>query len=77
MERDLNVTETQAYQDLIDACTDTVPANAFTLKEFAHDSDLSETTARKRLQAQVEAGLLETRLATVNSFRQRVYWFKS
>lgn len=75
VEHELDVTETQAYHDLVEACSDCIPDGTFTLKEFARDAGIPDTTARKRLNSQVKRGTLGTKLATVDGFRQRIYWF--
>ena len=62
------------YEDMVNSMSDTLPAEFFTLQQFAKDAELSENTARRRLQKLVMSGVLETRLATVDGYQSRIYW---
>ena len=62
------------YNDLVSALSDTLPEHYFTLQQFMADANLSEMTARRRLQARVDCGDLGTKLATVDGYERRCFW---
>ena len=65
----------QLYEDLVDAMANVLPNEYFTLARFKEDTGMSDATARRHLNTQVESGELETMLANVDGCQQRIYWF--
>lgn len=67
--------EMDAYRDLVKACKRDIPEGAFTRQQFRKDTGMTETTSWRLLNEMVEAGVLESRLATVEGKSRRLYWF--
>jgi len=65
----------QLYADLVAACTQELPADYFTLRQFRADTGTSERVALKELGRLVECGKLETMLATIDGRQLRIWWF--
>lgn len=66
----------ELYADLVAANTETLPEQYITLAQFRVDAGLTERVATKRLNDLVETGELNTRLASVDGRRVRIWWFK-
>jgi len=65
----------ELYADLVAANTETLPDDYFTLAQFCADAGMTERVATKRLNDLVETGELNTRLASADGRRVRIWWF--
>ena len=72
-----DLTYDEMMTDLVNALSDKLPENFFTLQGFAKKAALTEMTAKRRLTQRVNSGELGTKLATVDGIRQRIYWFSN
>ena len=66
----------QMYKDLIEAERPvTLQEDEFTLNQFAKDTGLSASTARRRLANRVDRGELESFMRIIDGHERRIYRF--
>jgi hypothetical protein len=52
-----------------------LPEHYFTCAQFANDTGLAHMTALRILEARVKAGVLATRMVSLEGHASRIYWF--